>query len=89
MAYNYKALSATTQVKIGAGKLIGIVISSTSSGTLTIYDSPDANTGDPKIIDTITPAAGTSYYFGPEGIWFSEGLYCVEGGTLVWTMIYE
>lgn len=85
----YKQLSATDQVKVGAGKLIGIVISSTSSGTLTIYDSKKADTNDPKIIDTITPAAGIVLFFGDQGIFFSNGLYMVEGGTLVWTVIYE
>lgn len=85
----YVALSATTQVKIGAGKLIGIVISSTSSGTLKIYDSKKSDTNDPVIIDTITPAAGGVLYFGPNGIYFSNGLYMVEGGTLVWTVIFE
>ena len=86
---NYAQMSATGQVKVGAGKLIGLVISSTSTGTLTIYDTKDGDTNDPKIIDTLTPAAGAVYYFGPNGIWFNNGLYCVEANTLVWTVIYE
>lgn len=88
MAY-YKQMSATGQVKVGAGKLISITISSTSSGTLTLYDTDDGNTSDPKIIDTITPAAATHFYFGPNGLQFNNGLYAVEGSTLVWTIGYE
>ena len=88
MAY-YKQMSASGQVKVGLGKLIGIVFSSTSTGTLALYDTPDGDTNDPKIIDTITPAAGTYMFFGATGIQFEKGLYAVEGGTLVWTIIYE
>lgn len=86
---SYAQLAASTQVKIGGGKLIGVVISSTSSGTLILYDTPDADTNDPKIIATLTPAAGTYLYFGENGIWFSRGLYAVIANTLVFTLIYE
>lgn len=88
MAY-YKQMSGTDQVKVGAGKLISITISSTTTGTLTLYDTPDGDTNDPKIIDTLTPAAGSHYYFGPNGLQFNKGLYAVEGNTLVWTLGYE
>lgn len=89
MAY-YKQLSATAQVKVGLGKLKGILISSTSSGTLVVYDTPDADTSnDPKIIETLTPAAGALYSFPADGIQFSNGLYVVVANTLVFTLIYE
>jgi hypothetical protein len=87
MAY-YKQMSGTGQVKVGAGKLFGIAISSTSSGTITLYDTADGDTNDPKIIDTITPTAGTVMNFMP-GIQFNNGLYAAEANTLVWTLIYE
>ncbi len=89
----YAMLSATTQVKVGAGKLKGIFVSAASgSPTLTVYDTPDADTSnDPKIIDTFIPVAATMYPLSGDdgGIWFSKGLYIVEGGTVVWTVIYE
>ena len=88
MAY-YRQMSATGQVKVGAGKLISLTISSTSSGTIVIYDTHDGDTNDPKIIDTLTPAAGAIYYWGPNGLQFNNGLYCVEANTLVWTIGYE
>lgn len=87
MAY-YKQMSASGQVKVGMGKLFGVVISSTSSGTLTIYDTHNGDTNDPKIVDTWTPSAGQVMSF-PDGIQFNNGLYCAEGNTLVWTIVYE
>lgn len=88
MAY-YKQLGATDQVKVGMGKLKGIVISSTSSGTLTVYDTPDGDTNDPKILNTITPSAAASYTFGLDGVQFNKGLYVVVANTLQFTLIYE
>ena len=87
MAY-YKQLSATTQVKIGLGKIRGLLFSSTSSGTIVVYDSKSASTSDPVIINTLTPAAGSFYPFG-EGIQFNDGLYVVVANTLQFTVIYE
>lgn len=85
----YKQLAATNQVKIGAGKLFGIFVSSTTSGTLTVYDSATASTSDPKIANTITVTAGTPYLNFPASMWFSKGLYVVAGGTIEFTVVYE
>lgn len=85
----YKQLSATNQVKVGAGKLFGIFVSSTSSGTLVVYDSAKADTNDPKIANTITVSAGTQYLSFPAGIWFSKGLYVVAANTIEFTVVYE
>lgn len=85
----YKQLAATNQVKIGGGKLFGIFVSSTSSGTLAVYDSATANTSDPKIANTITVSAGTQYLSFPAGIWFSKGLYIVAANTVEFTVVYE
>lgn len=89
MAY-YKQLSATAQVKDQLGKFIGLVISSTSSGTLKVYDSaPNVGTSGTVMINTLTPAAGSTYYFGPNGMQFNEGLYIVAANTIEFTVIYE
>jgi hypothetical protein len=85
----YKQLAATSQVKVGAGKIFGIFVSSTSSGTLTVYDSATASTSDPKIANTITVAAGTQYLSFPAGLWFSKGLYIVLANTAEYTVAYE
>lgn len=86
---NYMQLSATKQVKVGAGKLFGIFVSSSSSGTLTIYDSQASSTSDPKIVDTFSVSAGTSYVNIPAGLFFNNGLYIVLGGTSAFTVAYE
>lgn len=85
----YKQLAATNQVKVGAGKLFGIFVSSTTSGTLAVYDSATASTSDPKIANTITITAGTQYLSFPAGIWFSKGLYVVAANTIEFTVVYE
>jgi hypothetical protein len=85
---NYKQLSATNQVKVGAGKLRGIYVSSTTGGTLTIYD--EAQGGTTKIIaNTITPAAGSTNLVTPDGIWFGNGLYIVAANTIEYTVVYD
>lgn len=85
----YKQLAATNQVKIGAGKLFGIFVSSTTSGTLAVYDSATASTSDPKMANTITVTAGTQYLSFPAGMWFSKGLYVVAANTIEFTVVYE
>ena len=85
----YKQLAATNQVKVGAGKLFGIFVSSTTSGTLAVYDSATASTSNGKIASTITVTAGTQYLSFPAGIWFSNGLYVVAANTIEFTVVYE
>lgn len=87
---NYMQLAATTQVKVGAGKLFGIFVSDSASGTLTIHDTGAGDTGSGKISNTITVTAGTQYLSFPAGIFFNRGLYIVLGGTSAeFTVIYE
>ena len=85
----YKQLAATNQVKVGAGKLFGIFVSSTTSGTLAVYDSATASTSNGRIANTITVTAGTQYLSFPAGIWFSNGLYVVAANTIEFTVVYE
>jgi len=86
---NYKQSAATVQVKVGGGRLKGICVSSTSSGTLTVYDSAQSNASDPKIADTITVSAGETYLAITDGIWFNSGLYIVLANTAAFTVLYE
>jgi hypothetical protein len=90
MASTYKNLTATNQVKVGAGKLKGLIVSSTTGGTLTFYD--EAQGGTTRVmIGTLTPAAGSVYNFtGDEGgVGFSNGLYIVAANTINFTVFYE
>jgi hypothetical protein len=87
---NYTQASATTQVKVGAGKLYGIFVSASSSGTLTIYDSQASSTSDPKVADTFSVTAGTSYLNIPAGLYFNKGLYIVlAGSSASFTVAYD
>jgi hypothetical protein len=85
----YKQGNADAQIKIGGGKLYGVFVSSTSSGTFALYDSAVASTSDPKIANTVTVAAGTQYLSFPAGIWFSNGLYIDIANTIEYTVVYE
>lgn len=87
---NYMQLAATKQVKVGAGKLFGIFVSASSSGTLTIYDSQSSSDSDPKISNTFSVSAGTTYLNIPAGLFFNNGLYIVLAGTsAAFTVAYE
>jgi hypothetical protein len=85
----YKQGAADAQIKIGGGKLYGVFVSSTTSGTFALYDSATASTSDPKIAATVTVAAGTQYLSFPAGIWFSNGLYIDIANTIEYTVVYE
>lgn len=85
----YTQLSASTQIKVGAGRLTSLTISTTSSGTIAIYDSPDGDTNDRKIINTLTPTAGAHFFFGDEGLAFDNGLYVAVANTLTFTVGFK
>lgn len=85
----YKQGNADAQIKIGGGKLYGVFVSSTSSGTFALYDSATASTSDPKIAATVTPTAGGQYLSFPAGLWFSNGLYIDIANTIEYTVAYE
>ena len=77
---NYTQTAATTQIKVGAGKLFGIFVSASGA----------ASTGDPKIVDVFTVTASTTYLNIPSGLFFNKGLYIVLGGTsAAFTVVYD
>ena len=79
---NYRALTATAQVKVGAGKLKGIFVSGASATpTITVYDSAAATTTK-TVLAVFTPAAATSYFFPLDGIYCGNGIYVVISGTV-------
>lgn len=85
----YKQGNADAQIKVGAGKLFGVFISSTSSGTFALYDTATSSTSDPKIVNTVTVSAGTQYVSFPPGLWFSNGLFIDIANTIEYTVVYE
>jgi hypothetical protein len=85
----YRQGNADSQIKIGGGKLFGVFVSSTTAGTFALYDSATANTSDPKIVNTVTVAAGSQYVSFPAGLWFSKGLYIDIANVIEYTVAYE
>jgi hypothetical protein len=85
----YKQGAADAQIKIGGGKVYGVFVSTTTSGTFALYDSATASTSDPKIVSTVTPVAGGQYFSFPTGVWFSNGLYIDIANTIEYTVVYE
>lgn len=85
----YRQGNADAQIKIGGGKVYGVFISSTTGGTFALYDSATASTSDPKIVNTVTVAAGTQYASFPAGLWFSKGLFIDVANTIEYTVAYE
>jgi hypothetical protein len=86
---NYAAITATTQIKVEAGKLNGIFVSSASSTpTITVYDSFKSSASDPVILATFTPTANTNHNFFP-GLYANKGIYVVISGTVSATIAFE
>ena len=86
MFNKYKNLTATGQVKAGAGVLAGIIINSHSSGTLKLWDALTATT--PVLLNTITFAA-TDRFIPIFGASFGTGLFATIGGTADITIVYN
>ncbi len=81
----YKNMTASTLLKSGQGVLAGFVVSSTTSGTVTIYDSATAATSTDIMLGTITPAAGSTYKLDAA---FANGCYIVCANTINLTAYY-
>lgn len=78
-----KAISASTLIKDSQARLVSMTVSSTSAGTVTVYNQGTATAVAASIVlDTMTPSAGSHYYFGDEGIACDKGLYAVIANTL-------
>lgn len=81
---NYRNLSASALVKTGTGKLKGMYVNSTSSGTIKFWDNTSGATT--VINNTITPAVGW-HELGDAA--FTVGCYATIGGTLDVTIYFE
>ena len=86
---NFTYISATKQVKVGAGKLKGIFVSAASSTpTITVYDEAAGGTTN-TLLGVFTPTGATFYPLGVDGAFYNKGLYVVISGTVTATVIYE
>jgi hypothetical protein len=80
----YKLIAATGNVSPFGASLLGIFVSTSSSGTITVYDSATTTT-TAKVIDTVSVSAGTWY---PMPVGTTAGIYIVVGGTLSATVVF-
>jgi hypothetical protein len=80
---NAKAISTTANVKASQGAMLGIFCSSSTSGTITLYD--DAATGTSTAIAAVFNVTAGTWYSLP--VAFGNGLYVVVGGTAAVTVV--
>ena len=80
----YKLFTATGNVSPIPTDVLGIFVSSSTSGTFTVYDSATTTTTAP-ITGTVTGVAGTFYQIPAST---SAGLYIVVTGTLNATVFF-
>jgi hypothetical protein len=88
----YKHITASTQLKVGFGKIKGFFISSAATvPRVTMYDSATADTADPELIHQFTPTSASVRMLSGDigGIAFNKGLYVVISGDVSMTVIYE
>lgn len=77
-------LSASGQVMSGPGRILGILVATTSGGTFKLWDALTA-TGD-IVCNTLTPLAGGFYPIPARCV---VGAYLTITGTLDLTVFYE
>lgn len=73
LAGNYKNFTGTTTITVPGGKLLGIFVSSSSSGTLKVQD------GSTTVVNTFSAAAATYYQIPAE---VTTSIVITVGGTL-------
>jgi hypothetical protein len=79
--YSYAPFAATGVVKGAPCVLAGILVSSSTGGTIAVYDSATAGVSNPVV--AAMPVVAGSYYPIPVGL--GNGLYIVVGGALTAT----
>lgn len=82
----YKNGTTSQIVKTGAGTLYGIIINSHTTGTIKLWDNT-AGSGT-VLMNTFTPATGSSVHIFPMGISFYTGLYITKAETIDYTLLY-
>ena len=77
--------ATSTELKKGAGELVGFYVTSTSSGTITFYDDNDGTCSSGQKTGTITPAVG--WHFLP--LPFSTAICALTASTIDVTVIWK
>lgn len=78
-AVGYQLSGTGGVAKKGNGTLTSIFCSSTSAGTVAIYDGATTSDTTKPLVPQFSPAAGVNYAFD---LMFQVGLNIVVGGTL-------
>lgn len=81
-----KNMTASGAIKSGAGRLVGVFVSTSSSCTIALHDNASAASGTVLLGTTATITAPA--YF-PLPVEFTNGAYFVEGGTCDVTFYYR
>lgn len=84
----YTKISATSQVKSGAGILYGVIISSHSSASLIIWDS--LSSSGAAVTGAYSPPSGSSIITFPKPIQMDIGIrFQLSAGSINATVIWE
>jgi hypothetical protein len=79
--------TASAKIVEGAGRLLGVVVATSTSGTLKVWDGIDGSTG-PVIMNTTEAITAPRFWFLTCD--FENGIYVTRGGTAAnYTVIYE
>lgn len=82
-SYNATSTNASALVKTGQGVCGGVVVSSSTAGTVKLWDNTAAS--GTVLVDTMSVSAGTSIRFD---IAFATGLYVTIGGTATVSVLW-
>ncbi len=82
--YTYISTQTTTQVLTGAGRLIRIILGTTSAGAITIYNEVASDTTDVVGVLKASIAEGT-YEFG---VVMSKGIKITTAGASTLTVVW-
>lgn len=82
---DYARITSSQNISPTPARLIGVVVASTSSGTIQFFDDTGTGTSTP-VTGVITPTAGQ---FIPIRAKCGAGIYAAIANTLDCTVIYE
>lgn len=86
VSYATVTQAAASTVKTGPAKLVGIVVTASTSGTVTVYDNTAAS--GTVLFTKSSLAVGDVIHFGGVSIAAKNGLHVVCGGTATVNILY-
>lgn len=86
LGYANVTQAAAATIKSGPAALFGIIVTASTAGTVTIYDSTD--TSGVVLFTKASLAVGDIFHFGGLGLAAKKGLHVVVGGTGTVNVMY-